>query len=94
MKEHKLMRPFHGLCRVLKVTPNNAEVVLVDKPREDSIFVKPASLSCRSLLFCLFFSGSVTACSLVSEIFIPHMQCLDQRLLQAAAAKIISKKCR
>ena len=39
VKEHKLVHSFHGPYHVLKVTPNNAEVVLVDKPRNDSIFV-------------------------------------------------------
>ena len=38
-KDHKLARPFHGPFRVLKMTPSNAEVVLVDKPRDPSIFV-------------------------------------------------------
>ena len=28
-KDHKLARPYHGPYRVLKVTSNNAEVVLV-----------------------------------------------------------------
>ena len=39
VKEHKLVHPFHGPYRVLKVTPNNVEVVLIDKPRDSSIFV-------------------------------------------------------
>ena len=29
-KDHKLAHPYHGPYNVLKVTPNNAEVVLVD----------------------------------------------------------------
>ena len=35
----KLARPFHGLYRVVALTPSNAEVVLVDQPKEPSIFV-------------------------------------------------------
>ena len=35
----KLARPFHGPYRVVSLTPTNAEVVLVDKPKEPSIFV-------------------------------------------------------
>ena len=38
-KAWKLARPYHGPYRVLSLTPNNAEVVLVDRPREPSIFV-------------------------------------------------------
>ena len=38
-KDHKLARPYHGPYRVLKVTPNNAEVSLVSKPSDPSIFV-------------------------------------------------------
>ena len=38
-KLRKLVRPFHGPYRVLNLTPNNVEVVLVDKPRESSIFI-------------------------------------------------------
>ena len=38
-KDHKLARPFHGPYRVLKVTPTNAEVVLIAQPKEPSIFV-------------------------------------------------------
>ena len=37
--ERKLARPYHGPYRVLKVTPTNAEVSLIDRPREPSIFV-------------------------------------------------------
>ena len=38
-KDRKLARPFHGPYRVVSLTPTNAEVVLVDLPREPSIFV-------------------------------------------------------
>ena len=38
-KERKLARPYYGPYRVLQVTPTNAEVVLIDKPRDPSIFV-------------------------------------------------------
>ena len=38
-KDRKLVRPFHGPYRVVSLTPTNAEVVLVDRPREPSIFV-------------------------------------------------------
>ena len=33
------MHAFHGPYRVLMITPTNAEVRLVDKPEERSIFV-------------------------------------------------------
>lgn len=35
----KLARPFHGPYRVVALTANNAEVVLIDKPKDQSIFV-------------------------------------------------------
>ena len=38
-KSWKFARPHHGPFRVVSVTPTNAEVVLVDKPDEDTIFV-------------------------------------------------------
>ena len=38
-KNWKLSRPFHGPYRVLKVTPTNVEVRLVDRPGSESIFV-------------------------------------------------------
>ena len=38
-KDWKLARPFYGPYRVLKVTPTNVEVHLVDQPKGDSIFV-------------------------------------------------------
>ena len=39
IKEHKLVHPFHGPYRVLMFTPNNAVVILVDTPRDYSIFL-------------------------------------------------------
>lgn len=44
-KERKLARPYHGPYRVLKVTPTNAEVTLIDKPRDPAIFVSLKSSS-------------------------------------------------
>ncbi len=38
-QNRKLARPFHGPYRVLALTPTNAEVCLVDDPKQDSIFV-------------------------------------------------------
>ena len=38
-KNWKLSRPFHGPYRVLKDTPSNAEVRLVDRPGDEAIFV-------------------------------------------------------
>ena len=38
-KDWKLARPFYGPYRVLKVTPTNVELRLVDQPKGDSIFV-------------------------------------------------------
>ena len=38
-KTRKLARPFHGPYRILSLTPNNAEVALVEKPGQQSIFV-------------------------------------------------------
>ena len=38
-KDWKLARPFYGPYRVLKVTPTNVEVCLVDQSKGDSIFV-------------------------------------------------------
>ena len=38
-KAWKLARPFHGPYRVIALTPNNAEVSLIDKPKDQSIFV-------------------------------------------------------
>ena len=35
----KLTRPYHGPYRVVSLTPSNAEVVLIDKPKNASIFV-------------------------------------------------------
>ncbi len=38
-KNTKLARPYHGPYRVLNVTPTNAEVVMIDQPRDPPIFV-------------------------------------------------------
>ena len=38
-KERKLARPYHGPYWVLKVTPTNVEVSLIDHPQEPPIFV-------------------------------------------------------
>ena len=38
-KNWKLSRQFHGLYRVLQVTPTNAEVRLIDRPKDEPIFV-------------------------------------------------------
>ena len=38
-KSWKFVRPYHGPFRVVSITPTNAEVVLVDKSDEDTIFV-------------------------------------------------------
>lgn len=38
-KDRKLVQPFHGPYRVVSSTPTNAEVVLVERPEEPSIFV-------------------------------------------------------
>ncbi len=38
-KDRKLARPYHGPYRVLNITPTNAEVVLIDQPRDPPIFV-------------------------------------------------------
>ena len=38
-KAWKLARPFHGPYRVIDLTPNNAEVSLIDQPKDQSIFV-------------------------------------------------------
>ena len=38
-KAWKLARPYHGPYRVLSLTPTNAEVRLIDRPNEKSIFI-------------------------------------------------------
>ena len=38
-KAWKLARPFHGPYRVIALTPNNVEVSLIDKPKDQSIFI-------------------------------------------------------
>ena len=35
----KLAKPFYGPYRILSMTPTNAEVKIIDKPEEPSIFV-------------------------------------------------------
>ena len=38
-KSWKLARPFYGLYRVLSSTPTNVEVIPVDQPNAESIFI-------------------------------------------------------
>ena len=38
-KSWKFVHPYHGLFRMVSVTPTNAEVVLIDWPNDDSILV-------------------------------------------------------
>jgi len=38
-KKYKLQRPYHGPYRVVSVTDTNVEVQLVDRPKNDAIFV-------------------------------------------------------
>ena len=38
-KNRKLARPYHGLYRIVAVTPTNAEVKLIERASEPSIFV-------------------------------------------------------
>ena len=38
-KTWKLARPYHGPYRIIALTPNNAEVTLVDHPKDPAIFV-------------------------------------------------------
>ena len=38
-KSWKLVRPYHGLFRILSVIPTNAKVQLIEKPEEPSLFV-------------------------------------------------------
>ena len=38
-KDRKLARPYHGPYRVVNLTDTNAEVKLIEKPKEPSIFV-------------------------------------------------------
>ena len=45
-KNWKLSRPFHGPYRVLQVTPTNAEVQLIDRPKDEPIFVALAGFDC------------------------------------------------
>ena len=39
VKSWKLARPYHGPFRILSVTPMNAEVQLIEKPGDPSLFV-------------------------------------------------------
>ena len=47
-KTQTFARPFYGPYRILRQTPTNAEVRLVDQPKSDSIFVSfgDAMMSC------------------------------------------------
>ena len=38
-KDRKLAHPYHGLYRVLQVTPTNMEGVLLDRPKDTSVFI-------------------------------------------------------
>ena len=38
-KNRKLARPYHGPYRITAVTPTNAEVILIERASEPSIFV-------------------------------------------------------
>ena len=38
-KDHKLTRPYHGPYCIVSLTATNAEVKLIERPREPSIFV-------------------------------------------------------
>ena len=38
-KEWKLARPYHGPYRIIGLTPTNAEVQLVEKPSDPTLFV-------------------------------------------------------
>ena len=38
-KDRKLARPYHGPYRVVSLTATNAEVQLIENPKESSIFV-------------------------------------------------------
>ena len=38
-KDRKLARPYHGPYRVVSLTATNAEVKLIENPKESSIFV-------------------------------------------------------
>ena len=43
-KDWKLARPYHGPFRITSVTPSNAEVQLIEKPQEPSLFVSLSRL--------------------------------------------------
>ena len=38
-KDWKLARPYHGLYRIISLTPTNAEVQLVEKPSDPTLFI-------------------------------------------------------
>ena len=38
-KDRKLARPYHGPFRVVHLTPSNAEVQLIERPQDQTIFV-------------------------------------------------------
>ena len=38
-KDWKLARPFHGPYRIVSTTPTNAEVQLIERPSEPTLFV-------------------------------------------------------
>ena len=43
-RDRKLARPYHGPYRIVSVTPTNAEVKLIDRVEEPSIFVAVSRL--------------------------------------------------
>jgi hypothetical protein len=60
-KSRKVARPYFGPYRVLKVTPSNVEVRLVDKPAEPSIFVSLDRVrACYQELGDVSWSGKAT----------------------------------
>lgn len=57
-KSWKLARPFHGPYRIISLTPTNAEIRLVDKPTDPSIFVSLSRLRpCYTELQDVSYSG-------------------------------------
>lgn len=62
-KSWKLAKPFYGPYRILSLTPTNAEIRLVDKPNDPSIFVSLSRLRpCCSELSDVSWSGAVKRC--------------------------------
>ena len=45
-KDWKLARPYHGPYRVISLTPTNAEVQLIEKPSDPTLFVAISRLRC------------------------------------------------